>query len=357
MTGIRGWDGKGFRVGYNGAADAPGGRTRRFDVGQKENSVNRSFKTFSVILGAWVFGGSLWAEPKLDTARIEQWTGLKGVWNEAEDVFKITYPRTDLDVNVAGVKLSPAQGLTAWVAFTPMGNRVAVMGDLVLAEDQVNPVMSAALDYGLEVTALHNHFLWDSPRVMFMHIGGMGDAEALAAAVGKVFEKLKETAGGKGPLPEVPETAGAPLDGKALDAVFGATGETTDGVYKIVLEKTTRMGGHSLGKTMGVNTWAAFAGTDAKARVDGDVAAYESELQGVLKNLRKAGLFVTAIHNHMTGESPRVIFVHYWGVGPAGELAKGIRSALNDQEKSKETKKRRPLNPAIQKWYPKTRID
>ena len=328
-------------------------RSRR----KKETHVRKTLRAAIAALGSLAIGTPVCAEPKLDTARIEQWTGLKGVWNEAEDVFKITYPRTDLDVNVAGVKLSPAQGLTAWVAFTPMGSHVAVMGDLVLAEDQVNPVMSAALDYGLEVTALHNHFLWDSPRVMFMHIGGMGDAEALAAAVGKVFEKLKETTGVKGPGPEAPEAAGTPLDGKALDAAFGATGETTDGVYKIVLEKTTRMGGHSMGKAMGVNTWAAFAGTDSKARVDGDVAAYESELQGVLKNLRKAGLFVTAIHNHMTGESPRVIFVHYGGVGPAGELAKGIRSALNDQEKSKETKKRRPLNPAIQKWYPKTRID
>ncbi|MBL0349686.1 MAG: DUF1259 domain-containing protein [Elusimicrobia bacterium] len=319
--------------------------------------MRKTLRAAVAALGGLTLLAPVWAEPKLDTARIEQWTGLKGTWNEAEDVFKVTFPRTDLDIKAAGVKLSPAQGLMAWVAFTPMGNRVAVMGDLVLAEDQVNPVMSAALDYGLEVTALNNHFLWEAPRGMFMHIGGMGDAEAMAAAVGKVFEKLKETTGGKGALPDTPEAAGTPLDGKALDAVFGATGETIDGVYKIVIEKTTRMGGHSLGKAMGVNTWAAFTGTDAKALVDGDVAAYESELQGVLKNLRKAGLYVTAIHNRLTGETPRVIFVHYWGVGPAGDLAKGIQTALSDQGKSKETKKRRPLNPAIQKWYPKTRID
>src|SRR5512140_1452593 len=137
----------------------------------------------------------------LDTARIEQLTGAKGQMNEKENVFKVSVPRTDLAVTVAGTKVIPAMGLTCWAAFTPSAHGAMVMGDLVLTEAQVNPVMSVALDNGLEVTGLHNHFFWDSPKVMFMHIGGMGDTATLAAAVGKVFAKVQETSGGKGPVP------------------------------------------------------------------------------------------------------------------------------------------------------------
>src|SRR5918911_2165724 len=138
------------------------------------------------------------AKNGLDTARIEQVTGLKGKWNEKERVFKVEMPRSDLSVTAAGSKLTTPLGLTAWAAFTKAGAHAVVMGDMVLTEDQVNPAMSAALDNGLEVTALHNHFFWDSPKVMFMHIGGMGDETKLAEAVGKVFAKIKETGGGKG---------------------------------------------------------------------------------------------------------------------------------------------------------------
>ena len=126
------------------------------------------------------------AQATLDTARIEQLTGLKGKLDEKEGVFKVSYPRSDLKVTAAGVHLTPPLGLTAWAAFSGGGAHTMVMGDLVLTEDQVNPTMSAALDNGLEVTALHNHFFWDSPRVMFMHIGGLGDEARLAAAVGKL---------------------------------------------------------------------------------------------------------------------------------------------------------------------------
>jgi hypothetical protein len=193
----------------------------------------------------------------------------------------------------------------------------------------VNPVMSVALDTGLEVTALHNRFFWETPRVMFMHIGGMGDEKALASAVGKVFAKVKETAGGKGEKPPAVDPAASSLDGAKIDAALGAKGKPDHGVYKVTIGRTTRMGGEQVGNAMGVNTWAAFAGSNDRAVVDGDFAMLENELQPVLKALRHAGIDVVAIHQHMTGEQPRVLFLHFWGVGPAQDLARGVRAALD----------------------------
>jgi len=266
----------------------------------------------------------------LDTARIEELTGAKGSLNEKEGVFKVSVPRSDLAVTAAGVKITPPMGLTSWAAFKKTGMDTVVMGDIVLLEDQVNPVMSVALDSGLEVTALHNHFLWDSPRVMFMHIGGMGDERQLAAAVGKVFARIKETSGGKGDVPRADiDPAGSALDTKVIDAALGSSGDLKDGVYKITLGRETTMHGGSIGSAMGVNTWVAFAGTDDNAVADGDFAMLEPELQGVLKALRGANIDVVAIHQHMTGESPRVMFLHYWGVGRAADIAKGLRAALD----------------------------
>jgi len=205
-----------------------------------------------------------------------------------------------------------------------------VMGDIVLLEDQVNPVMSAALDNGLEVTALHNHFFGDSPKVMFMHVGGMGDEKTLAAGIGKVFASLRETSGGKGALASANiDPAKTSLDPAKIEKVLRYKGELKDGVYKVVVGRSTKMNGHTVGKAMGVNTWAAFAGADDKAVVDGDFAMLESELQPVLKALRKGDIDVVAIHNHMAGESPRILFLHYWGVGPTESLAATLRSALD----------------------------
>jgi hypothetical protein len=269
-------------------------------------------------------------QPSLDTGRIEQLTGAKGTLNATEGVFKVSVPRSDLAVTAAGVRLSSPMGLTSWASFKRTGRSAIVMGDMVLLEDQVNPVMSVALDSGLEVTALHNHFFWESPRVMFMHIGGMGDEAALAAAVGKVFAKIKETSGGKGDVPRADiDPAKSALDTKAIDAVLGWSGDLKDGVYKVTMGRETTMHGDSMGSTMGVNTWVAFAGTDESAVADGDFAMLEPELQGVLKALRAANIDIVAIHQHMTGESPRVMFLHYWGIGRASDLAKGLRAALD----------------------------
>ena len=262
---------------------------------------------------------------KFDTANIEQLTGAKGALNEKEGVFKVSFPRADLQVVAGGVHLTPPMGLTAWAAFTKVGNHTAVMGDMVLTEDQVNPAMSAALDNGLEVTALHNHFFWDQPRVMFMHIGGMGEEAKLAAAVGKVFAKMKENTAP--PHADI-DPAKSTLDPARIDAALGHKGELAKGVYKVTIGRETKMAGHTMGNAMGVNTWAAFAGSDEEAVVDGDVAMLESEMQGVLRALRASGINIVAIHQHMTGENPRVMFLHYWGVGRTVDLAKGLSAAL-----------------------------
>ncbi len=269
-----------------------------------------------------------------DTAKIEELTGARGSYNEKEGVFKVSILRSDLSIVAAGVRLTPPMGLTSWAAFTRAGQQTMVMGDMVLLEDQVNPVLSVALDNGLEVTALHNHFFWDSPKVMFMHIGGMGEEGRLAASVGKVFAKIKETSGGKGDTPHADiDPANSTLDGKKIEAVLGHVGELKDGVYKVTIGRETRMHGEAMGSTMGVNTWAAFAGSDEKAVVDGDFAMLESELQTVLKALRGAGIDIVAIHQHMSGESPRILFLHFWGLGRPEALAKGIKAALETQGK------------------------
>lgn len=274
------------------------------------------------------------ADTALNIQQIEHLTGVKGKWNAQEQVFRVAIPRDDIQASVAGSRMVPALGLTAWAAFTPMPAHGAghsmVMGDMVLTEDQVFPVMKAALESGLEVTALHNHFLWDQPKVMFMHIGGMGTQQQLAGAVGQVFRALKASAGGKGWVPSGKvDPAQTQLDIAPIEKMLSQKAEASPGVYKFSFGRTATMHGLPVGNAMGVNTWAAFAGTDAQAIVDGDFAVREAELQPVLKALVEGGIAVVAIHQHMTFEQPRYIFLHYWGVGPARKLAGTLRGALD----------------------------
>jgi hypothetical protein len=209
-----------------------------------------------------------------------------------------------------------------------------VMGDMVMLEDQVNAVMCVALENGLEVTALHNHFFWDKPKVMFMHIGSMGDDATLASAIGKVFTTIKDTSGGRGEVPRVElSPAQTSLDPKTIEDILGIKGQLANGVYKITSGRTTTMHGYEVGNAMGVNTWAVFAGSDEKAIVDGDFIMFEPEVQPVLKALRGAGIHIVALHHHMIEESPRTVFLHYWGVGQMRELAKGLKAALDTQGK------------------------
>jgi hypothetical protein len=294
--------------------------------------IPRSLEAFVLCAAFWFAPAVSAADAALDTGRIEQLTGLNGTLNQQEGVFKVNFPRKDFQAIVGGNRLVPDQGLTAWAAFTRAGDHTMVMGDIVLLENEVNPVMSAALDNGLEVTALHNHFLWDSPKVMFMHIGGMGDEGELARAVGRVFGKLKEVISTKPSMPAANiDPAKTSFDPEDIEQIMGTAGVLKNGVYKIVIGRTAKMGEHEIGKEMGINTWAAFAGSEQQAVVDGDFAMLEGEVQGVLKALRRANINIVAIHNHMIGESPRYVFLHYWGVGPVEDLAKGLKASLATQ--------------------------
>src|ERR1700676_3876710 len=276
-------------------------------------------------------------ETALDTAKIESITGLKGVLNEKENTLKVSKPRNDVAITVDQVRMAPFMGLTSWATFAPgMKDRVMFMGDMVLFEDEVNPVMSVALDRGLEVTALHNHFFFDEPKVYFMHIGGDALVDKLAAGVRAVFDKVKEIRAanlqpvksfGFSALPEK-----SSIDGEAISQVFGRKGDANNGMYKVTVGREVKMPcGCDVGSSMGVNTWAAFAGTPDDALVVGDFAVLEGELQTVLKTLRGAHINIVAIHQHMTGENPRMIFLHYYGRGKAVALAQGVKAAINTQ--------------------------
>ncbi|MBB5037554.1 DUF1259 domain-containing protein [Prosthecobacter dejongeii] len=274
----------------------------------------------------------------LDNTKIEQITGLKGTLNEAEKVFKVTYPRGDLGVAVDKWNIPAFMGLTTWAAFTD-GNASAtmVMGDFVLMQDEVNPVMSSLLESGLSVTALHNHFFFDEPKAYFMHIAGEGSLEQLAKGVRAGLDKMKEI---RASSPQPAKSFGNAIPDKnsitaaPLLAVLGGKPQEKEGMVKFTIGRIAKMScGCEIGKEMGVNTWAAFAGTDDNAVVDGDFACLEGELQGVLRTLRAGGIHIVAIHHHMTMENPRYIFLHYWGLGKAAELASKLKTALDVQAK------------------------
>ena len=271
----------------------------------------------------------------LDSARIEQITGLKGKLSQEENVFKVSKPRTDVKIQVDKWTMPPFMGLTSWAAFTPaQDGQVMMMGDTVLFEDEINPAIDAAFDAGLEVTALHNHFFFDQPRVYFMHIGGMGTASQLASGIRKIYDKVTEIrTANPNPMTEFPRTitTESRITTAPLEAIFGMKGESNSGMFKVTIGRSATMHGVKVGKDMGVNTWAAFAGSDTQAVVDGDFALLEDEKQPVLKILRAGGINIVAIHQHMTHEQPRYLFMHYWGKGSAQDLADIIKKALDVQ--------------------------
>jgi Domain of Unknown Function (DUF1259) len=278
-------------------------------------------------------GAIIPAASALDTAKIDNITGLKGKLNEKEGVYRINFPRSDVKIAVDGWTMPPFMGLGTWAAFTQGSHTEAmVMGDTVLFEDEVNPVMSVAFDSGLSVTALHNHFFFDHPKVYFMHIEGQGTVEQLAGAVRKVYDKTKEIrATSPQPKDSFGETAlpqKNSISPDPLNKVFGMSGETNNGMVKFTIGRPATMHGVKIDNAMGVNTWMAFAGSDDNAVVDGDFAVTEDELQSALKAIRVGGINVVAIHSHMTHEQPRILFFHYWGRGPAKKLAEAIQGAL-----------------------------
>jgi len=245
-------------------------------------------------------------------------------------VLKVNIPRNDLKMTIQGVPTPTPFGFGGWVSLTKASDGMEVMmGDLVLLQDEVNPVMSALLDHGIEVTALHNHFFWDEPHVYYMHVHGMGKASELAQSVKPGLDLIGHvTAPAVTPF----SAKGTPLDTVKLAKIVGHDGEQSGDVYKITVGRDDLdMKEHRavINPRMGLNTWAAFTGTQEDAVIAGDVAMLEGEVAPVLKALRKSGLNVVAIHHHMIGEQPVVIFLHYWGRGPAEKLAAGFKAGLD----------------------------
>src|SRR5258708_1068869 len=247
-------------------------------------------------------------------------------------VLKVNIPRSDLKMSIQGFSTPTPFGFGGWIALTKgTDGSDVMMGDLVLLQEEVNPVMSALLDNGIDVTALHNHFFWDDPHVYFMHVHGMGKAADLA-------KRLKPGLDLIGHAPAAAPPAGSSSSAPTLDTakiakIVGHEGEQTGAVYKITVGRDDlhmKEHGAAINARMGLNTWAAFVGTDDDAAIAGDVAMLENEVTPVLKSLRKNGIDVVAIHNHMIEARPVVIFLHYWGRGPAEKLATSFKAALDE---------------------------
>jgi hypothetical protein len=271
----------------------------------------------------------------VDTTTIEKIMGMKGKSNNGE--YKITIPQNDLDVKIDGFKIIPAMGLGTWVAFTPTKDGVMAMGDIVITETDLKPIQQEIIRQGLTSTAIHNHFVRNHPNIMFMHMGGTGSTEVMAQKAKAVLDKVKEVRGGdpsKGTASN--ESVENTLDTKKLDEILGYKAEMSKGVYKYTIGRPdVKLTEHGAPVTtfLGFNTWAAFQGTAERAAVAGDFTMLEDEVEPVLKALIENGIEVVALHNHMVHEQPRIFFLHYWGVGAAEQLAKGLRAALDQTGK------------------------
>jgi hypothetical protein len=270
---------------------------------------------------------------KLDIAKIEQITGMKGVEKNGE--FKITVPQNDLNIIVDGFKIIPPMGLGSWAAFTPCGDSAMVMGDIILTETDLKPVQQEVIRQGFTITAIHNHFVRNRPNVMYMHIDRSADITTLSNGVKAIFDKVKEVRG-KDPKSVPADSVTNNLNISMLDSIIGHKGEMSKGVYKYTIGRPDvqlQEHGIPVSTFMGFNTWAAWQGTPGNAAVCGDFTMLEDEVAPVIKALVENGIEVVAVHNHMVHEEPKVFFLHYWGVGNAEQLARGLKTALNETGK------------------------
>jgi hypothetical protein len=271
--------------------------------------------------------------PRLDADKIAQAAGTKAT-KAPDGVVRIAWARNDVAVRVDGMPLKPFAGLGSWAAFTATAHGAMVMGDTVVFQDEVTPAMDAAFANGLEVSALHNHFFHDEPKVYFMHIGGAGEPEKLAQAVKSVWDAIKKVRA-ENAKPATHFAGDVPkagkIDANAIAKIIGHKCETQDGVVKVTIGREGTMHGTKIAGSMGLTTWAAFSGSDELAAVDGDFIMTAAQVQPVLKTLRKAGIQIVALHNHMIGEQPAFYFTHFWGKGATRDLAQGVDSALQAQ--------------------------
>jgi hypothetical protein len=270
-----------------------------------------------------------------EISAIEAAIGKKGTYVEAEGVYTVPLPRNDLKVTIKGEPVPIAFGFGGWVSFkkTVDGKGAVVMGDTVLPEGEVNPLISAAQANGFEVGAIHNHFFYEQPRIFYMHLHGMGDVADLARRYAASIQNTKAFPANQPPTgPPPARTAKEIFDLPALDAIIGATGKVNGGVYKYTLGRpdlTVMTMNAEMTPAIGLNTWAAFAGEPDAAHIAGDVAMLAPEVNPVIRALRANNIEVVAVHSHMLDEDPRILFLHYYGRGPAATLARGFRAALD----------------------------
>lgn len=257
-----------------------------------------------------------------------------------DGVVRIGWVRDEVPVTIDGMDFPPPAGLGSWAAFKPTSHGAMVMGDTVVFQDEVTPAMDAAFANGLEVTALHNHFFYDEPKVYFMHIGGHGDPQKLASGVRAVWDAIQQVRADR-PRPaesfpgEAPDLQGD-IDPQLVQNILGAEPSVNDGVVKVTFPGTGQMHGVRIGGSMGLATWAAFSGSNEYAAVDGDFIMAAGEVQPVMHALRKNGIHIVALHNHMIGEEPPFYFLHYWGKGSVEDLARGVKAALEAQKQARQ---------------------
>lgn len=255
--------------------------------------------------------------------------------DQPDGTHKYALPRKDMNVTVNGVQIKAGLALGSWVAFkeTSQGNAMA-MGDLVLAEDEVAPVMAELQSGGIEITALHNHLIGESPRVMYMHIHGMGNAVNLGKAIHSAIAKTKTPdAGAATPPPDLD------IDTKQIDQILGHAGKNNGGIYQVAVPRAEHItdGGMAIPNSMGVATALNFQPTGGgKAAITGDFVLLSKEVNPVIKALRENGIAVTALHSHMLEEQPRLFFMHFWANDDALKLAKGLRAALDQTNSAKK---------------------
>jgi hypothetical protein len=297
---------------------------------------NVSVRISIVLVAACLFCGPLAAQTASaasDWKGVEQALGRSGQL-QGDGAHKFGLPRGDLKVTVDAVQVKPTLALGSWVAFSSPGRDAMLMGDLVLAEDELSPVMVALQENGLQITALHNHILHETPRLMYMHIAGHGDAVKLADAVKKVIALTKTPAPAQ--PPSVPPAI--EMDTAPIDQILGHKGKVNGGVYQVGVPRAEKItdAGMPVPGSVGLATALNFQPTGAgKAAITGDFVLLGSEVNPVIKALRQNGIQVTALHNHMLQEEPRLFFVHFWANGDAVKLAKGLRAALDNTNSAK----------------------
>jgi len=295
-----------------------------------------------LVVALMICGLDILAQNKaIDTTTIERIMGIKGQSNNGE--YKVTVPQNDLSVEVDGFRIIPAMGLGTWIAFTPMNDGAMIMGDIVLTEADLKAVQQEVIKQGLTLSAIHNHFVRNHPSILYLHIGGSGPADQVAQKAKALLDKISSIRGGdpsKGTASN--ESVPNSLDTKKLDEIIGSKATMSKGVYKYTIGRPdVDLTEHGMKVTtfMGFNTWAAFQGAPDHAAVAGDFTMTENEVAPVIKALIEHGIEVVAVHNHMVHEQPRIFFLHYWGVGKAEELAKGLRAALDQTGKDAGMKK------------------